>query len=937
MANNKRYSFFQLFTTGNDERPSNYRLVIPIIQRDYAQGRDNDKAKSVRRDFLSQLYEYMLAPSGTHDLDFVYGVSSPASDNSKKKEFVPLDGQQRLTTLFLIHYYLAVRVRDTEAGVAFFKTMRLKTANLTECLFSYRTRTSASEFCNGLFSDDNDFSFVFTKDDKGKRITDKPLSFHIQNAEWFYPDWKQDSTVNSMLTMLDAIDCKFDGIDYENVLKRLMSDNQPSVSFIFMDLDDYKLTDDLYIKMNSRGKPLTSFENFKAKYEQYIGKIEAGEIVNDVPAEENSDDVKFVYNSDNGIIRKYDKRLCEFAKEITSRGNCIINSVKSNFSFNIDTSWSYLFWEYSKDEIKEAENNDGEKSIDKLLTDTLDLKISRFIKMVFANQYAVEHIVGKAAIPDELTSEKGLSFSNLEELEALSADGIIELTRMFELFSNASNRLEIKLPDWANKKYYDEKGVFESMINGKGFTFTKRLLLYAYTKFRLEFGDDKRESLTEWMRFIYNLTFDDNAIQTIDKNTYRRAVASVNTLIEKVSDAGTSSIINLLASSSRPKNIDFFPEYQYREEILKAYLFEKDEVLVLHAENLPELSSPIDKADTWGELILKLESHPYFTGQIGFILKMAGIDEYFENHNNLDWHYVEDAKFKNAVVKYGQIASVIFDGGYGDRKLADNALFERAMLAQSPEYLNDNFLNSKNKSAGSNNLLRDLSWKSFLRLSTEHTPVQKMVLDLFDALHPNDIYGSLNRIISQNIEAPQWRKDIIRYPYLMGKSRNGYFARTESGHRILKNSINFSMWDHEVYSFVLYWEFLHSEWENNYSSIYSLSYGNSNANNEIPYVKITYGDIVVKVKSYVKDINGDLTNYYLWVNSNGDANVESFLTNNGFDRKNDNDTIYRKKENPADDFSEIDDYRKHVASNLFSFMTDLISFLQSHHHGQRES
>jgi len=30
------------------------------------------------------------------------------------------------------------------------------------------------------------------------------------------------------------------------------------------------LTDDLYIKMNSRGKPLTTFEQFKANFEKTI-------------------------------------------------------------------------------------------------------------------------------------------------------------------------------------------------------------------------------------------------------------------------------------------------------------------------------------------------------------------------------------------------------------------------------------------------------------------------------------------------------------------------------------------------------------------------------------------------------------------------------------------------------------------------------------------
>ena len=87
MENNRRYSFFQLFTKGIAERPGNYKLVIPIIQRDYAQGRDNDKANEVRHDFLNQLFDYMTAECGGHDLDFVYGTTSSATYLSSNKDF----------------------------------------------------------------------------------------------------------------------------------------------------------------------------------------------------------------------------------------------------------------------------------------------------------------------------------------------------------------------------------------------------------------------------------------------------------------------------------------------------------------------------------------------------------------------------------------------------------------------------------------------------------------------------------------------------------------------------------------------------------------------------------------------------------------------------------------------------------------------------------
>ena len=39
-----------------------YRIEIPIIQRDYAQGRNNSKAKSIRDTFVSDLYSALYQP-----------------------------------------------------------------------------------------------------------------------------------------------------------------------------------------------------------------------------------------------------------------------------------------------------------------------------------------------------------------------------------------------------------------------------------------------------------------------------------------------------------------------------------------------------------------------------------------------------------------------------------------------------------------------------------------------------------------------------------------------------------------------------------------------------------------------------------------------------------------------------------------------------------
>jgi uncharacterized protein with ParB-like and HNH nuclease domain len=75
-----------------------HTVEIPIIQRDYAQGRDGKEY--LRKGFLSSLKD-ALDSGNEQKLDFVYGTN----ENGK---LYPLDGQQRLTTLWLLHWYLAL-------------------------------------------------------------------------------------------------------------------------------------------------------------------------------------------------------------------------------------------------------------------------------------------------------------------------------------------------------------------------------------------------------------------------------------------------------------------------------------------------------------------------------------------------------------------------------------------------------------------------------------------------------------------------------------------------------------------------------------------------------------------------------------------------------------------------------------------------------------
>ena len=122
MSNNNKTSLWKLL--------DKHEIVVPIIQRDYAQGRKGKE--DLRFRFLSNL---MTALSGGKEakLDFVYG-------GVNNNQMSPLDGQQRLTTLWLLHWFIA------------FHAGKLKEEEVCTKLkkFYYATRPSSTEFCRRL-------------------------------------------------------------------------------------------------------------------------------------------------------------------------------------------------------------------------------------------------------------------------------------------------------------------------------------------------------------------------------------------------------------------------------------------------------------------------------------------------------------------------------------------------------------------------------------------------------------------------------------------------------------------------------------------------------------------------------------------------------------------------------------------------------------------
>lgn len=189
----------------------NTRIEIPDFQRDYAQGRPDDRAKFVREMFLASIFE-VLEKDKSLNLDFIYG-------RVNGNKLYPFDGQQRLTTLFLV--YSALNKRCAK-----------KNPNL--CKFTYSNRPDASQFVE--------------KCAKGEDVS----VFKSTNP-----------SVKGMAVTLGEIEAGLERITKQIPVEELLR-RADNIKFYIP--ENVSMEPDIYWRMNARGRRLTPLERFKASF-----------------------------------------------------------------------------------------------------------------------------------------------------------------------------------------------------------------------------------------------------------------------------------------------------------------------------------------------------------------------------------------------------------------------------------------------------------------------------------------------------------------------------------------------------------------------------------------------------------------------------------------------------------------------------------------------
>ena len=450
-----KYTFLNILENevvigSDDENNTVYfdKVEIPMIQRDYAQGRKSET--EIRNRFLNAIFTTLCDKNQEFlEMDFIYG-SFWESEDKNANSFIPLDGQQRLTTLFLLYWYIGLNELDDE---------KWNQVRSVISKFTYETRISSRRFCENLVSADTKKD-IFEISQTSKQVKNQLLSKRIKNLSWFYYSYEKDPTIKAMLNMLDAIDEK-----YKKVKQPLWSELK-KLQFYVLPLNGFGLSEELYIKMNARGKQLTDFENLKADLVNWM-KDEKNKYFDVFQSELKNDDRKMPYYL--AISQK------------------------------IDNEWSRYFWNITRTFDVNAKDKKGELLYPEgKLVDPLFIKVlCRF----FTNKFILHSKIEATKIDKEDVFEtliKEGRYQNFEVFqEILDTENIIpDFETFFDSISNNWETIKEEIqPNWKEqRKYFYEDGITQS----------DRVIFLAISLF-LEKNNYDSEKFSQWMRIVWNI------------------------------------------------------------------------------------------------------------------------------------------------------------------------------------------------------------------------------------------------------------------------------------------------------------------------------------------------------------------------------------------------------------------------------------------------
>jgi hypothetical protein len=539
----KKYSFRDLLQREG-------RVRIPKIQRDYAQGRQDPRVAEIRKAFVRSLMLVVKGKRQAIELDFVYG-------SQVRDAFEPLDGQQRLTTLFLLHWMMDVDY--------------LRSADGRHSVFTYETRATSNEFCNELV---HHHAPALVAEAAGKA---KKLSRVIRERDWFKWEWRYDPTILSMLVMLDAINDEMSA-DWSGDLDEFRG-NLNHITFNLLNLGDFGLSNELFVKMNARGKQLSDFDKLKSTLEEELQLQQA---------------------------------------EHNERGGALASATdEADWRLLMDGVWIDLFWHKYPQRPKMAE-----LQLKKLLLRLIALQL-------FENDNISESLLRAAYAIDEADLDN-LLYVYAESLTDLRKDDThvipasqprIDFRRLIDdvnLLICKGREISSLLPHLSHVNA-DDATLLDTFL-GKTVANDAELIFYAMLLFLRRFQPQTAsaawfKNLECWVRSMRNVLLNDNNNQRIDKLRYAvEAARSLREIADEFADFVEANTLDMAADATVVR--------QFFRQLNKTYNRLDNQSL---DEERQKATLLLDD-ENWSEVIDAAEADPYLWGQVRCLLGWAAGD-----------------------------------------------------------------------------------------------------------------------------------------------------------------------------------------------------------------------------------------------------------------------------------------------------------------------
>ena len=479
---NERYTFIDIYKKeldlNKDTKVKISQVVIPKIQRPYAQGRLDGVCTYVRNTLLNEMFANFKTDE-VFDFNFIYGIVRPSND-----EYVMelLDGQQRMTTLFLVYWYIANRELtesdDTDKEVR-------------DALnrFVYETRSTSTVFCHKLAS-------------YRIELSEQAPSKVIRQAKWYFKSFDRDSTITAMLTMLDAIHERYNNQESDNLFTKLSN-----IQFYVKSLGFFNLSEELYIKMNARGLQLSPFENFKADLTNFISDKDYEPFKQLVP----------LYRKDSG-------EQVEF---------------HFNFSVKLDAKWIDIFWKKGYENFDASYMSFFSRFFAcKYIIATKDIVTDRDMRQ--------DPTLRKMYTEAENRTEANeyLGFLEFEQIlnghpeYMLTLDKVLDDFYEYDYKDAKKSIYEMMVPSW-EKQSQDDGDDFYSNISSK-MTHTKLIVFGAVIEYIEAFEKFDVETFKQWMRIVWNVIENTNIDSlTPVSSLIRKFSAVIHSIARRMSDGDT--------------------------------------------------------------------------------------------------------------------------------------------------------------------------------------------------------------------------------------------------------------------------------------------------------------------------------------------------------------------------------------------------------------